>query len=102
MCTSTGLRILNGRSGTDTGIGKFTCVNSQGCSVVDYVLCKSDLLKLFKTFDIYDPDVVSDHCVISFSLSIYTLDNSVNVKNIEDPVKLLYKYKRDDGKNICI
>ncbi|XP_052276939.1 uncharacterized protein LOC127876070 [Dreissena polymorpha] len=98
FCISTGLRIVNGRCGTDKGIGKFTCVNTQGCSVVDYVLCKSDVLKLFKTFEIYDPNIVSDHCVISFSLNMHTLDNFVDVKNKGDHVKLLYKYKWDDSK----
>ena len=37
FCKSTGLRILNGRCGVDSNIGKFTFVSTQGWSVVDYV-----------------------------------------------------------------
>ena len=37
-CISTGLRIVNGRHGMDNGIGKLTCNNSRGGSVVDYLL----------------------------------------------------------------
>lgn len=37
-CKETGLRIVNGRSGVDTGVGKYTCHIQQGSSLVDYLL----------------------------------------------------------------
>lgn len=37
LCKQTGLRILNGRVGQDSLLGKYTFVNSRGCSVIDYV-----------------------------------------------------------------
>ena len=38
FCKASGLRIMNGRLGSNDGSGKFTCVTENGCSVVDYVL----------------------------------------------------------------
>ena len=47
FCKASGLRIINGRIGNDGGIGKFTCVTENGCSVVDYVLCRPELMYFF-------------------------------------------------------
>ncbi len=33
------IRILNGRSGNDRDICDFTCVKSNGKSLIDYILC---------------------------------------------------------------
>ncbi|XP_052767943.1 uncharacterized protein LOC128208423 [Mya arenaria] len=41
FCKATGLGIVNGRCGLDKDIGKFSFVNSQGCSLIDYVLCEN-------------------------------------------------------------
>lgn len=38
FCKQTGLRIMNGRVGSDKGVGKYTFVGHRGCSLVDYVL----------------------------------------------------------------
>ena len=40
------MRILNGRTGSDSGIGKFTCHTHRGKSVVDYILVSTDILPL--------------------------------------------------------
>ena len=36
FCKQTNMRILNERTGSDNGIGKFTCHTHRGKSVVDY------------------------------------------------------------------
>ena len=38
MCKGTGLRIANGRLGSDFGVGKYTCFNRNGSSVIDYLI----------------------------------------------------------------
>ena len=38
FCKMHGHRIVNGRTGSDKGVGEFTCINIQGKSVVDYVI----------------------------------------------------------------
>lgn len=57
---------MNGRFGDPHG--KFTCVKHAGSSTVDYVLCKCEIMKLFKSFEIEDPNILSDHCIINFSI----------------------------------
>ena len=60
---------MNGRIGSDSGIGKFICVTESGCSVVDYILCRPDLMKYFNSFSVEEPNICScsDHCEIKFS-----------------------------------
>lgn len=50
FCKASGLRIMNGNLGSDDELGKFTCVTENGCSVVDYVLCKPDLMIFLQIF----------------------------------------------------
>ena len=45
FCRQTGLRIANGRVGSDAGIGECTYVGSRGASLIDYVLLSEDVLK---------------------------------------------------------
>lgn len=70
--TITGLRNVNDRLGDDAGDERFICVSGNGCSVVDYVLCKSDMFVLINSFDVAVPNILSDHCVVSFSLATLT------------------------------
>ena len=39
-----------------------------GKSVVDYVLCKQELFDMIYDFVIDEPNILSDHCMIKFSL----------------------------------
>ena len=68
MCKQTGLRILNGRVGSDANIGQYTFVNSRGSSLIDYVLCKPELFECVHDFKVHDPNILSDHCLVNFSL----------------------------------
>ena len=65
-CIATGLRIVNGRIGSDEGIGMNTCITCRGGSVVDYVLVQSDLLTHICKFEVYGPILCSDHSPINF------------------------------------
>ena len=70
LCQQTGLRILNGRVGLDKNIGKYTFVGSQGKSAVDYVIASQDLFPSVCTFAVDDPNILSDHCIIYFSIQV--------------------------------
>ena len=63
--------------GADKGVGKYTYVGSTGSSVIDYVIVNSDLLDMIRSF-YPDPNVLSDHCSIDFSMSCKHIDESVN------------------------
>ena len=51
----------------DKGIGNYTFVGSRGSSVVDYVLSSQDLFKYINRFEVHDPNILSDHCLLTFS-----------------------------------
>ena len=37
---------------------------------MDYVLSTQDLFKCVNQFEVYDPNIVSDHCLITFSITL--------------------------------
>ena len=76
FCKQTGLRIMNGRVGNDKGLGKFTFVGSRGSSVVDYVLGSQKLFNFIKEFEVQDPNILSDHCLIKFSFEFLKQSSS--------------------------
>ena len=65
FCKQTGLRIMNGRLGKDTGVGQYTFEGSRDSSVVDYILASQPLFKFAKEFEVHEPNILSDHCLIS-------------------------------------
>ncbi len=69
MCKSLGLAILNGRKPGDM-FGKFTSIQWNGCSVVDYVISDFGAFDdiLFLEVGKYSP-WLSDHCPLHFSIS---------------------------------
>ena len=68
FCKQTKMRILNGRTGSDKGVGKFTCHTHRGQSVVDYILVSTDILPRICSFDIGDPNILSDHSFLYVSI----------------------------------
>lgn len=68
FCKLNGLRVGNGRLGADKGVGKYTYVGSTGSSVIDYVIANPYLLDVISSFHVADPNILSDHCCIDFSL----------------------------------
>ena len=75
--------ILNGRCGSDKDVGKFTFHNYRGQSVIDYVLVSRDLYDNIQSFEVCDPNILSDHSVVSFSLK-YIIDTCIT-QSIEEP-----------------
>ena len=75
VCKLNTLRIANGRLGSDRWIGKYTYVGSTGRSVFNYVIATPNLLNTISTFHLGEPNILSDHCLINFSM-IYR--NSIN------------------------
>ena len=45
MCVTTGLRIINGRYGSDANVGTFTCITDRSASSIDYILADASFTK---------------------------------------------------------
>ena len=69
FCKLNSLRICNGGLGQDKGIGKYTYIGGTGSSVVDYVLVSESIFNFISKFSIGDPNILSDHCEVTFSIS---------------------------------
>ena len=67
--TQTGHHVANGRVGEDKNVGACTCVGSKGSSLVDFCIVTVELLSEFSTFYVHDPNILSDHCLVEFSLA---------------------------------
>ena len=72
FCKQTGMRIMNGRVGSDYGVGRYTFVGSRGSSLVDYALSSQDLFNYVKSFIIQELNILSDHCMIRFCLEFHS------------------------------
>ena len=94
FCKNTGLRIINGRLGDDAGIGKFTCIKKNGSSVVDYVLCKQGMFPLINYFVVDEPNILSDHCIVSFSLNTF-IDCRETAKDEGRDLQFVYRWDND-------
>ena len=68
LCKSCSLRIVNGRVGSDKGIGNFTTTSYRGRSVIDYALCTIEMFKYISEFKVQDLNEWSDHCLLSLSI----------------------------------
>lgn len=95
FCKQTGLRIMNGRVGDDKGIGQFTFVGSRGSSVVDYVLCTQDLFGNVSHFKVHEPNILSDHCLLTFSFDFQMLGARETIENDYDQVSGRFVWNSD-------
>ena len=68
LCKSSQLRIVNGRVKADATVGEYTCVNPNGSSVVDYILCTANDFQLIHDFDVGIPTLYSDHNIIAVKI----------------------------------
>lgn len=68
---ATDLRIVNGRFGSDTGIGRFTCTNANGQSVIDYMIMSTCLLPNVTSFevDVLDKCLSDVHCPLPMNIA---------------------------------
>ena len=74
-----GLRIANGRVCEDKNFGAFTYVDARGSSLVDYCIVNPEILSEYLSFYIHDPNILSDSCLVEFSLSSnYTFETEDN------------------------
>ena len=95
FCKASGLRIMNGRIGSDSGIGKFTCVTENCCSVVNYVLCRPDLMKYLNSFSVEEPNICSDHCEIKFSFGRSKCNDKEAYDDAFQHTEYTYKWDMD-------
>lgn len=65
ICQAYNLSFLNGRVGSVNQLANFTCITSQGCSMVDYAIVSELLLHEICNFQVNDPSPHSDHCSLS-------------------------------------
>ena len=92
FCRQTGLRIAKGRVGEDAAVGKCTYVGSGGSSLIDYVLVSQNLLKQFETFYVDDPNILSDHCAVNFSLHFLSTADTASFDADDDYETVESKY----------
>lgn len=95
FCKASGLRIMNGRVCNDQG--NYTFVSHTGKSLVDYVIASPSIMNMFNKFCVGKPNLLSDHCTISFSLKCN------NIKTVQQDEgnccsKIDFTYKWDTAK----
>ena len=95
FCKQTGVRIMNGRVGEDYGVGKYTFVGHRGCSVVDYVLAKPELFDFVKHFKVHEPNILSDHCLLTISLEFGITEHVHLQSETNETVQGKYKWKKE-------
>ena len=76
LCKAITISIVNGRLGEDHGTGKFTCYNSQGASVSDYLLLNKSYFNVLNTFNVCDFNEYSDHAPLHVSIVCTTVVNA--------------------------
>lgn len=70
ICKATDLRICNGRLDDD---GAYTYYGPNGCSTIDYLLCRPCDFWRPNSFNIKDFTVFSDHAMLEFSIPCNTM-----------------------------
>ena len=92
LCNVCDLAILNGRAGSDKGVGKFTFCGHQGVSTNDLVLCDKYMLQNVCNFSIGEPNIFTDHCTVSFELKFTNVNEYVCNKGNK---KMYSKWKNE-------
>ena len=102
LCRMVGLLILNGRIGSDKGIGDFTRDSTTGKSVVDYVLSSPRVFSLISEFVIHKSLPESDHKPISFTIftAPYVATDASVTENIQWRNLTRYKWSREELANL--
>ena len=95
FCKQTGLRIMNGRVGQDREIGRYTFVGHRGSSLVDYVLGSQEMFNFVKSFEVQEPNILSDHCVVNFSFEFGSCMMQENESDNYDHISEKYTWKND-------
>ena len=69
LCISCSLLRLNGRLGSDNGVGAYTRIDTTGKSVVDYMIGSPELFAIASDFIVHDKFPVSDHVPLSIVIN---------------------------------
>ena len=99
FCKLNTLGIANGRIGSNKGIGKYTLVGSTGHNVIDYVIATPSLLNVIRNFHVGEPNILSDHCLIDFSMTCKMSNVPVVVSETLTFEKLSKKYVWNGARN---
>ena len=78
FCRDTGLLIMNGRIGSDKGVGDFTRMGIAESSVVDYIIASPAMLDMLRDFQICEKLPESDHLPIMVSIEIAIMSEPIN------------------------
>ena len=72
-------------------------MGSSGRSLVDYVIACQQIFSLIDTFVVSDPNILTDHCAVNFSLCSYANDENSNTKSgTESSVKYKYVWNNEN------
>ena len=108
MCVNLGIHILNGRKqGRESN--EFTCITSNGQSVVDYILCSSELYDYIDSFSVVIDDFTQiglDHFPVMCTLHLKNclITNMYKVENIDNDVKenvLKFRWRDECKEHFC-
>jgi hypothetical protein len=98
FCKGSSMRILNGRAFNDKNVGKFTRIESTGCSVIDYVICDVQASKIINDFKVDTKTPESDHCPLVFSIKIQHSTGISAVQKGENAYK--YKWNQQSAQQV--
>ena len=98
MCKTLDMFIVNGRLDEDQGVGKFTCYQWSGKSLVDYLIADLSLIKKIVGFKVNNLLPFTDHCAISFTFQYFSnfqgfVENQENENN-----EVSYRYVWDPAR----
>ena len=83
FCKLTSYVMLNGQFGRDQDVGEYTCINTRGRSVVDYVLCRPVDFPYLTDFEIIPQSIHSDHCPLRLNVK-FNYTPHVDIRNTEN------------------
>ncbi len=95
MLRETDMRIVNGRHSHDKGVGRFTYIRGEACSVIDYLLAQSPNFGKIVSFKVCNKEPESDHCPISFTLECDIPTTSPKPNEHDTPKYSKFKWDRD-------
>ena len=86
---------MNGRVGQDREIGRYTFIGNRGSSLVDYVLGSQEMFNFIKSFEVQEPNILSDHCIVIFSFEFGSRQRQRSESDNFDRVSEKYTWKNE-------
>ena len=81
--------VVNGRCGSDTGIGDFTFINQNGCSVIDYFVLSASLFDIVSNFNIVSRP---ESCHMPITMELYYVHTTTPVESDDGDSKTFYNW----------